>query len=150
MGERRHSQGYCIYIDGNIIVIVPVQIRLARAALNLSVRELAEQAGVGQATIERFESGRGDMRSATLAKIEAVFTSAGVQFIAEDQSGGPGLRLPRHQVSKSEALDSQADDGGKLRLASLQELRSSRGWVHGRGAAIIRLDRLSVALETRD
>jgi transcriptional regulator with XRE-family HTH domain len=68
---------------------------MARAALGMSVRALAQQAGVANSTIERFEAGRGDVRAATLARIEAVLTSAGIQFLAEDASGGPGIRAPR-------------------------------------------------------
>lgn len=68
------------------------QIRMARAALRLGVRELAELAGVAPMTISRLENGQSGGQGDTLRKIESALTSAGVIFI--DQNGdGPGVRM---------------------------------------------------------
>ena len=68
------------------------QVRMARAALNWTVRDLAEAAGVHRNTISNIEVGRyaGDVR--TLAAIKSVLTRAGVEFIDEN-GGGPGVRF---------------------------------------------------------
>jgi len=65
---------------------------MARGALNWTVRDLAEAAGVHRNTISNIEVGRyaGDQR--TLEAIELTFRRAGVEFIDEN-GGGPGVRL---------------------------------------------------------
>ena len=68
-----------------------VQVKMARAALGLGVRELGKLAGVNPNTITRFEKG-GGVQSNTLGKIERALIGAGVEFIAEN-GGGPGVRL---------------------------------------------------------
>ena len=50
--------------------MLPVQCRMARAALGLSVRKLAEAARVAPQTIVRFEGGREKGGGATLIEIE--------------------------------------------------------------------------------
>jgi transcriptional regulator with XRE-family HTH domain len=76
---------------------------MARAALLLGVRDLAERAKVSPTTISRVE--RGDaLYPRTLAAIRAALEAAGVEFIAEN-GGGPGVRLResilRHPTSIS-------------------------------------------------
>ena len=68
------------------------QLRMARAALNWTVRDLAEATGLHRNTITNIEIGRyaGDQKS--LERIEAVLRNAGVDFINEN-GGGPGVRL---------------------------------------------------------
>jgi transcriptional regulator with XRE-family HTH domain len=70
------------------------QSRMARAALNLGVRDVAEAAGVSTNTITRLERGE-ELLPRTVADIRAALESAGVAFLAEGQSidGGPGVRL---------------------------------------------------------
>ncbi|AHF83716.1 DNA-binding protein [Rhizobium leguminosarum bv. trifolii WSM1689] len=76
--------------------MTPAQLRMARAALKIGVRDLAELAGVTTATITRFENERGGLNSATSAKIKSSLTSAGIILI--DQNGnGPGVRLRDRQ-----------------------------------------------------
>jgi transcriptional regulator with XRE-family HTH domain len=79
-------------------VISASQSRMARAALNLGVREVAEAAGVSTNTITRLERGE-ELLPRTVAAIRAVFETAGVIFLADGQStdGGPGVRLTRIQ-----------------------------------------------------
>ena len=76
-------------------MITSDQCRAARILAGLSAAELAEQAGVGIATIKRFESGQ-PVQPATVEAIVAALTSAGIAFIAaggRSLHGGEGVRL---------------------------------------------------------
>ncbi|MGX9430282.1 helix-turn-helix domain-containing protein [Bradyrhizobium sp. LeoA1S1] len=72
------------------------QSRMARAALNLGVRDVAEAAGVSTNTITRLERGE-ELLPRTVADIRAAFEAAGVIFLDDGQSidGGPGVRLAK-------------------------------------------------------
>lgn len=70
-----------------------VQVRMARAGLGLSVRELAERSGVADSTILRFETGRGAILTTNMARIQKALEEAGVLFLPADLTGGPGVRL---------------------------------------------------------
>jgi DNA-binding XRE family transcriptional regulator len=72
--------------------VTSAQVRMARAALNWTVRDLAEATGLHRNTITNIEVGRYAGDPATLAMIKTVFTREGVQFIDEN-GGGPGVRL---------------------------------------------------------
>jgi transcriptional regulator with XRE-family HTH domain len=73
----------------------PVQLKMARAALGLGVRELAEMTGITANTISRIENGS-DAKQSTITAIRQALESAGVIFI--DQNGnGPGVRLRDRQ-----------------------------------------------------
>lgn len=72
----------------------PSQCRMARAALKISVRELAKMAGVAANTITRFETGKSRGYADTVARIQNALENAGVEFIDEN-GGGPGVRLRR-------------------------------------------------------
>lgn len=72
------------------------QLRMARAALKIGVRDLAKLAGVTTATITRFENERGGLNSVSSAKLKTALEAAGIIFI--DQNGnGPGVRLRDRQ-----------------------------------------------------
>lgn len=73
--------------------ITPLQLRLARTALKLGVRDLAQAADVSPTTVTRFESGRGGVHSGTLASLEAALESRGVVFVAADGTGSATIRL---------------------------------------------------------
>jgi transcriptional regulator with XRE-family HTH domain len=64
---------------------------MARAALGLGVRELAELAKVSPDTIARLERGE-ELRGRTVDAIRTALETAGVEFIAEN-GGGAGVRL---------------------------------------------------------
>jgi transcriptional regulator with XRE-family HTH domain len=66
---------------------------MARAALQLAVRELAGAAKVSTNTITRFERGE-PLRERTVDAIRSTLESAGVEFIVEN-GGGPGVRLKK-------------------------------------------------------
>jgi transcriptional regulator with XRE-family HTH domain len=79
------------------MTVTSAQVRMARAALNWTVRDLAQAAGLHRNTITNIETGRYAGDSATLATIAAVLKRAGVEFIDEN-GGGAGVRLrKRHQ-----------------------------------------------------
>ncbi len=71
---------------------------MARAALDWSTTDLAHAAYVGQATVNRFETGR-DARISTVEKLRAALEAAGVAFIAEN-GGGAGVRFREPKVKK--------------------------------------------------
>ena len=66
------------------------QIRMARAALHISVRELGEMADVAAMTITRLENGHSGGHGETLRKIQRALEKAGVEFIDGD---APGVKL---------------------------------------------------------
>lgn len=73
--------------------LTAVQSRMARAAVGLGVRELADAAGVSTNTITRFERGEA-LSPRTLSAIRAALEEAGVEFI-EPNGGGAGVRLKK-------------------------------------------------------
>lgn len=75
-------------------VIIGTQIRAARGALNMSVAQLAQLAGVGHATIVRYEatSGIPKSRKDSLQRIQGVLEAAGIEFIGTPEDG-PGIRI---------------------------------------------------------
>lgn len=74
-------------------MIDAVQVRMARAGANLSVRKLAELSGVADSTILRFETGKGAILATNMARIQRALEETGIMFISADASGGSGVRL---------------------------------------------------------
>jgi len=64
---------------------------MARAALGLGVRELAELASVSPDTVARLERGE-ELKPRTVQAIRAALEAAGIIFVAENGEG-PGVRL---------------------------------------------------------
>ena len=77
-----------------------IQCKMARAALGLGVRDVAELAGVSPDTVARLERGEA-LRDRTVETIQAVLEEAGVEFIAEN-GGGAGVRLRRSASTTDE------------------------------------------------
>jgi transcriptional regulator with XRE-family HTH domain len=77
--------------------MIAVQCKMARAALGLGVRELAERAKVSPDTVSRLERGE-PLRERTVDAIRAALEAAGVDLIAEN-GGGPGVRLRKIVVA---------------------------------------------------
>lgn len=67
------------------------QLRMARAALKWSVRDLAEKSGITANTISRIENGS-DTRTSTVARLRSALEAGGVIFIPAN-GGGAGVRL---------------------------------------------------------
>ncbi len=74
--------------------MLPIQCKMARTALQMGVKELAEAANVSTNTIVRLERGE-ELKPRTVASIRSAFEAAGVIFIDGEYSGdgGPGIRL---------------------------------------------------------
>jgi transcriptional regulator with XRE-family HTH domain len=72
---------------------------MARAALNWTVRDLAEATGLHRNTVSNLETGRYVGDPQTLAKIEQALLRAGVEFIDEN-GGGAGVRLRKGPQKK--------------------------------------------------
>lgn len=67
---------------------------MARAALGLGVRDLAEMAGVSFTTINRFETGKSGLQLSTAEAIRKALEAQGVQFLESGQVAiGPGVAL---------------------------------------------------------
>ncbi len=71
--------------------MMPAQCRMARAALQLGVRDLANLAKMSASTVARFEAGE-ELKERTVDAIQYALELAGIEFIAEN-GGGPGVRL---------------------------------------------------------
>ena len=82
------------------MAVTSAQVRMARAALNWSVRDLAEAAQIHRNTVTNIETGRYAGDAATLATIVSALRRAGVEFIDEN-GGGPGVRLRKRHQKKS-------------------------------------------------
>lgn len=67
------------------------QCRMARAALGLGVRDLADLAKVSPNTVTRFERGE-ELQPRTIEALKVALEKAGVEFIAKN-GGGVGVRL---------------------------------------------------------
>jgi transcriptional regulator with XRE-family HTH domain len=68
---------------------------MARAALGLSIAELAERASVRVATVSHFERG-GESYASTVGKLRAALEAGGVVFLGNGEAslaGGAGVRL---------------------------------------------------------
>jgi transcriptional regulator with XRE-family HTH domain len=73
------------------MIFLPVQCRMARAALGWGVRELAAAAKVSIDTVARFERGD-ELKDRTIEAIQRTLEAAGIEFIDEN-GGGAGVRL---------------------------------------------------------
>ncbi len=75
-----------------------IQVRMGRAAVGWSVRELARNAEVTPNTISRIENG-GDALASTMERLQTALENAGVIFIDADEEG-PGVRLRGDQAGR--------------------------------------------------
>ena len=74
--------------------MTPEQLRMARNALRLGTRELADLAGVSFTTINRFETEKGGLQHSSAEAIRKAVEARGIQFL--DNGGvaeGPGVAL---------------------------------------------------------
>jgi transcriptional regulator with XRE-family HTH domain len=82
------------------MAVTSAQVRMARAALNWTVRDLADATELHRNTITNIEVGRYAGDPETLAAIEKVLTRAGIEFIDEN-GGGAGVRLKKQHPRKT-------------------------------------------------
>ena len=71
------------------MIFLPVQCRMARAALGWGLREFAAAAKVSIDTVARFERGD-ELKERTIDALQRALEAAGVEFTNSDQ---PGVRL---------------------------------------------------------
>ena len=77
-------------------MIIGVQIKAARSALNWSADTLAQRAGIASKTVRRIEATLGLPQTtvATILAIQAALEAAGIEFIGTPDDG-PGIRIRR-------------------------------------------------------
>ena len=80
--------------------MTPAQCRMARAALSLGAREVADAARVTANTITQIERG-GVLSEKTVAAVRAALERSGVEFIPEN-GGGAGVRLRKSPPAVSD------------------------------------------------
>ncbi|MBY3344892.1 helix-turn-helix domain-containing protein [Rhizobium laguerreae] len=78
-------------------MIIPEQIRGARAMLGLTQAELAKSAGISTTGLNNIERGIADPKASTLRAIQAALEKAGIIFQSDGEmvAGGAGVRLAR-------------------------------------------------------
>jgi transcriptional regulator with XRE-family HTH domain len=79
-------------------MIIPAQMRAARALLGIDQRQLAEMSGVSLPTIQRMEASEGNVRGVvdTLTKVVEALNAAGIELIGDhgtSTGSGRGVRL---------------------------------------------------------
>jgi transcriptional regulator with XRE-family HTH domain len=72
-----------------------IQLRMARAALKMGVRDLAAAAGVSPNTVTRIEADL-PSNSSTIAAIRSALEAAGIEFT---NGGQPGVRMKKKEQS---------------------------------------------------
>jgi transcriptional regulator with XRE-family HTH domain len=73
----------------------PTQCRMARAALGLSISDLAAASGIRAMTLSRFERGA-NCYASTVGKLRSALEDRGAAFVATGEAslnGGEGVRL---------------------------------------------------------
>jgi hypothetical protein len=85
--------------------VTPEQCRMARAGLEIGVRELAESARVSIGTVSRFEAGQG-VPEMTVGLFQKALERAGVEFVADGgdvgvwlRKGGAGAAIPVSELN---------------------------------------------------
>ena len=76
-------------------MISPAQLRAARALLDWTRDDLAAKSGVAAVTLIGYEHGRTDPKISTLYKWRRALEAAGVNFLDETETDGPGVRLKK-------------------------------------------------------
>jgi transcriptional regulator with XRE-family HTH domain len=96
------------------MMIRPVHLRMARAALGWSLKDLAGKADVNINTISRYEAGS-QVMSGTIAKLESVLLKEGVLFLEDEGELGPGVRLRRQLSLLGDSTETTKGDRTKAK-----------------------------------
>jgi transcriptional regulator with XRE-family HTH domain len=96
------------YFNRFHLMIIPAQMRAARALLGIDQRTLAEMSGVSLPTIQRMEASEGNVRGVvdTLTRVVDALSAAGIELIGEhgESTGiGRGVRLKEAARQKTTA-----------------------------------------------
>jgi transcriptional regulator with XRE-family HTH domain len=86
---------------------------MARAALGLTLKDLADRAGVNMNTISRYEAGA-EILTGTMQRIEDVLRQEGVVFIDEDENFHAAIRIRKEPVPF--VVDIQSPDDPRYRF----------------------------------
>jgi transcriptional regulator with XRE-family HTH domain len=94
------------------MIFLPVQCRMARAALGMGVRDLAAAAKVANDTVARFERGV-ELKERTVDALRRALEEAGVEFTNGGQPGvrlkqAPGAKLDRKSASNFKRAKAKA------------------------------------------
>jgi transcriptional regulator with XRE-family HTH domain len=81
-------------------MLTPPQLRAARAIVGWSREELAEKSGMSAQAIREFELGSSDPKMGTVQKWKRALEAAGVTFLEETETDGPGLRLRKARAKR--------------------------------------------------
>ena len=73
--------------------ILPIQARMARAGLAMTIRQLAQRTGLDKATIVRFEMGQ-TVRRDTVNRIQSALEGAGARFFNGHDDDRAGVDVP--------------------------------------------------------
>ncbi len=78
--------------------MTPAQCRAGRALVEMSQKDLAEDAKVGMSTVRNFEAGRSVPVANNLTAIRTALEQAGVTFLVNgDVAAGPGVALSERE-----------------------------------------------------
>ncbi|SFU06747.1 Helix-turn-helix domain-containing protein [Sedimentitalea nanhaiensis] len=81
--------------------MTPEQLRMARNALRLGVRDLAELSGVSFTTVSRFETGKGGLQHTTAEAMRKALEVRGIQFLEAGQVAlGSGVAIAKERDSQ--------------------------------------------------
>ncbi|SFE20745.1 hypothetical protein SAMN04488523_105315 [Sulfitobacter brevis] len=81
--------------------MTPEQVRMARGALRIGVRDLAAMAEVSFTTISRFETGKGGLQHSSAEAIQSALESHGIQFLrGGDIARGLGIAVNKAGASE--------------------------------------------------
>jgi transcriptional regulator with XRE-family HTH domain len=72
------------FLASRMEIITRHQCAAARAILELSLSELADQAGVSATSISAFENGKSEPKTGTLKTLRDIFEQRGIEFLADD------------------------------------------------------------------
>jgi transcriptional regulator with XRE-family HTH domain len=77
-------------------IITSSQLRAARSVLGWSVAHIADETGIGTATLKRYEASSGvpKSRKGHLDTLRKMYEAAGIEFIGTPDDG-PGIRIHR-------------------------------------------------------
>ena len=124
--------------------IDPLQCRMARAALNLSLRDLAKLAHMPVSVLSRFENGK-PLSPERDARLRFTFDEAGVSLVAGDDLNGPGVRL-RKWFNNGFVFDRDGKQVASILGQSIVDAVSGERIGTVEGDAVFGLDGTSIGL----
>ena len=86
--------------------VSPVQLRMARAALKLTLREIEAQIGVNKDTIVRIEAGK-EVLAGAFQRLETFYRESGIVFVEPDRKGFAGILCPVESTKRISRKRSQ-------------------------------------------